>query len=61
MVSDHFGLHIREPNQRQIEAAAKQAYLNNRAGKTSWEDLDNNKKDAWRVKVRPIVYAALNA
>jgi hypothetical protein len=61
VVADYFGLHVREPTERQIEAAAKQAYLNNRAGHTSWEDLEDRHKLAWRGKVKSVVRAALNA
>lgn len=60
-VPDHFGLHIREASKEQVEAAAKTAYLNNRAGRTSWEELSEKYKQDWRAKVRPVINAALNA
>jgi flagellar biosynthesis chaperone FliJ len=60
-VPDYFGLHVKKASEAQIEAAAKQAYLNNRAGRTSWENLDERHKKDWRTKVKPVVEAALNA
>lgn len=46
---------------KQIEAAAKQAYLNNRASDTPWEGVEEHHKEAWRAKVKTVVEAALNA
>lgn len=45
----------------QIEAAAKQAYENNRAGEVEWRDVPEKFKNDWRAKVRSVVEAALNA
>lgn len=60
-VPDHFGLFVRTATEGQIEAAAKVAYMNNRAGRTSWEELSERFKQDWRAKVKPVVNAALNA
>lgn len=60
-VPDYFGLHTKVATERQIEAAARVAYLNNRAGKTEWEALSEQHKKEWRAKVKTVVQAALNA
>ena len=60
-VPDHFGLYVRAATEGQIEAAAKVAYMNNRAGQTAWEDLSERHKKDWRAKVKPVITAALNA
>lgn len=44
----------------QIEAAAKQAYMNNRAGTTDWHDVSEKHKSEWRYRVRSVVEAAIN-
>lgn len=58
---DHFGLFVRVASKGQIEAAAKVAYMNNRAGCTEWEALSEKHKRDWRAKVTPVITAALNA
>lgn len=45
----------------QIEAAARQAYKNNRAGTIEWSDIQEKYRSEWRAKVRSVVEAALNA
>lgn len=52
---------VAEPTDKQIEAAATAAYLQNRMGTTPWSSLEERHKQAWRLKVQPVVAAALNA
>lgn len=44
----------------QIEAAAEQAYLNNRGGSKPWSDLSEQHKADWLHKVTSVVNAALS-
>ena len=48
-------------SREQIEAAAKQAYMNNRAGTVEWQDVSEKHKAEWRARARSVVEAALNA
>lgn len=42
----------------EIEAAAKVAYMRNREGTQTWEDIGDKYRDEWRARVEPVVNAA---
>lgn len=49
-----------QASEKQIEAGAMQAYMNNREGTVEWCDVPEKHKKVWRWRARSVIEAALN-
>jgi hypothetical protein len=61
MVADHFGLHVREPSESEIDRGAAALRAHDMQGRItrSWDKLPKHDKEKWKLKATTVLRAAL--